>query len=171
VRLFLALEPPQALRERLGELADVAKVHCGGRRVPDESLHLTLAFLGEVPEARTEALSAWVARRPVSPGEWRLDAWGTFRGPGIVWVGGRWADRSLVQLHESLWDELEAFGFSDGPRHFMPHVTLLRRARQLETRNLPAVDLTWPWRRLSLVRSFTDNEGARYETLARSSAG
>ncbi|MDR9437939.1 MAG: RNA 2',3'-cyclic phosphodiesterase [Halomonas sp.] len=168
MRLFLALEPPHKLRERLSELAELAQDRCGGRRMPDDSLHLTLAFLGEVAEEQGAALSAWVGERPIPTGEWRLDAWGTFRRPGIVWVGGR--SPALERLHESLWAELSAFGFSGRAEHFVPHVTLLRRARQLETRSLPTIDLSWPWRRLSLVRSFTENDGARYETLARSPA-
>ncbi|MCL7941499.1 RNA 2',3'-cyclic phosphodiesterase [Halomonas sp. ATCH28] len=168
MRLFLALEPPDSLRERLGELADLAQARCGGRRMPDESLHLTLAFLGEVPEERVTALSAWVGERSIPSGEWRLDAWGTFRRPGIVWVGGREPDTALARLHGSLWDGLAAFGFNHRLEHFVPHVTLLRRARRLETRGLPTIDLAWPWRRFSLVRSFTENDGARYQTLARS---
>ncbi len=168
MRLFLALEPPLQLRSRLGELAELAQARCGGRRMPDASLHLTLAFLGEVAEARAAALSAWVGERSIPAGEWRLDAWGTFRRPGIVWVGSRSPDPALARLHAALWDELAAFGFNHRPGHFMPHITLLRRARRLETQGLPAVDLAWPYRRLALVRSYTENDGARYATLARS---
>lgn len=166
MRLFLALEPPDELRERLGELADLAQARCGGRRMPNASLHLTLAFLGNVAEERVPALSDWVRERPIPAGEWRLDAWGAFRRPGIVWVGGQTPDPALVRLHGSLWDGLASFGFNDRPGSFVPHITLLRRAQRLETRDLPAVDLTWPWQRLVLVRSFTRDDGARYETLA-----
>ena len=51
----------------------------------------------------------------------------------------------------------------------MPHVTLLRRARQLSIEALPPVDLAWRWRRLTLLRSFTLQDGPRYEVVARSS--
>ncbi|MGM0983238.1 MAG: RNA 2',3'-cyclic phosphodiesterase [Pseudomonadota bacterium] len=170
MRLFLALEPPETLRERLGELAEIAQARCGGRRMPDDSLHLTLAFLGEVAEERAAALAAWVGERSIPAGEWRLDAWGAFRRPGIIWVGGQTPDPTLVRLHASVWDELAAFGFKQRPGHFVPHVTLLRRALRLETSDLPAINLAWPWWQLSLVRSFTENDGARYQILARSPA-
>ncbi|WP_280547277.1 MULTISPECIES: RNA 2',3'-cyclic phosphodiesterase [unclassified Halomonas] len=168
MRLFLALEPPETLRQRLGELAELAQARCGGRRVSDASLHLTLAFLGEVEEERASELAEWVGAVAIPPGEWGLDNWGCFRRPGIVWVGGQ--SLALERLHASLWDGLASFGFSNRPEHFVPHVTLLRRARRLETLGLPALDLAWPYRRLSLVRSFTENDGPRYETLARSPA-
>ncbi|MGM0913707.1 MAG: RNA 2',3'-cyclic phosphodiesterase [Pseudomonadota bacterium] len=168
MRLFLALEPPPELRARLGELADLARTHCGGRRVPDASLHLTLAFLGEVEEDRAEALAEWLQGESPEGGEWRLDRWGTFRRPGIVWVGGRTPDATLTVLHEGLWDGLEALGHAGRPTRFVPHVTLLRRARHLATDGLPPVDLAWRWRRLTLLRSFTLDDGPRYEVLARS---
>ena len=168
MRLFLALMPPPALHRRLGELAERAHAHCGGRRVPDESLHLTLAFLGELPEEQAETLSAWVEGLDVPGGEWRLDAWGAFRRPGIVWVGGQTPDRALVTLQASLWHDLEQRGVTGRPSRFIPHVTLLRRARRLDTTGLSPPDLVWPYRQVALVRSFTDQDRARYQTLARS---
>nr|WP_205743620.1 RNA 2',3'-cyclic phosphodiesterase [Halomonas alimentaria] len=164
----MALEPPPALRARLGALADLAQAQCGGRRVPDESLHLTLAFLGEVETARAETLIEWLQGEAPQGGEWRLDRWGTFRRPGIVWVGGSTPDPALAALQARLWDGLEALGHGGPPTRFVPHITLLRRARRLSIEALPPVDLTWRWRRLTLLRSFTLDDGPRYEVLARS---
>ena len=170
MRLFLALMPPPALRRRLGELAERAHAHCGGRRVSDESLHLTLAFLGEIPDEQAEALSTWVEGLDVPGGEWHLDAWGAFRRPGIVWVGSQTPDRALVSLQAALWHDLERQGITGPPSRFIPHVTLLRGARRLETAGLTRPDLTWRYRQVALLRSFTDPHGARYTALARSPA-
>ncbi|MEQ5803808.1 RNA 2',3'-cyclic phosphodiesterase [Halomonas sp. H10-9-1] len=168
MRLFLALEPPPELRARLGALADIARARCGGRRVSDASLHLTLAFLGEVEAAQAEALVAWLQGETPAGGEWHLDCWGAFRRPGIVWVGGRTPDPALTALQARLWDGLERLGHGGRPSRFMPHVTLLRRSRHLSTEALPPVELAWRWRRLTLLRSFTLDDGPRYEVLARS---
>ncbi|MDY7116184.1 RNA 2',3'-cyclic phosphodiesterase [Halomonas sp. SSL-5] len=168
MRLFLAIEPPPELRARLGALADLARAQCGGRRVPDESLHLTLAFLGEVETARVEALTEWLQGVSPEGGEWRLDSWGTFRRPGIVWAGGKTPDPALTALQARLWDDLESLGLGGRPSRFVPHVTLLRRARRLALDALPPIALAWPWRRLTLLRSFTEQDGPRYEALARS---
>lgn len=171
MRLFLALVPPPELRERLAELADAAHARCGGRRMPDESLHLTLAFLGEVSPIRAEALSDWVGQRPIPPGRWRLDRWGRFPRPGILWLGSQEPDAALQGLHDALWNELEGLGLAGRPSRFVPHVTLLRRASRLEVRGLPDVDLEWAYTRFELVHSITDRRGARYRSLARSPAG
>ncbi|QFU03354.1 2'-5'-RNA ligase [Halomonas sp. THAF5a] len=168
MRLFLALMPPPVLRRRLGELADRAHARLGGRRVPDDSLHLTLAFLGEVPQAQGEALARWLETREIPAGEWRLDAWGAFRRPGIVWVGSRAPDRALAELQAALWNELEQQGIAGRPSRFIPHVTLLRRVPRLERAKPSPPDLVWPYRRVALLRSFTDRDRARYQILARS---
>lgn len=168
MRLFIALVPPPELRARLGELADLAHARCGGRRLPDASLHLTLAFLGEVDEKRAVALAGWVRSLEIVPGRWRLDHWGRFQRPGIVWVGGRHPDPPLAALQRRLWDELGPRGFGDGPARYIPHVTLLRRARSLATGRLPDIRLDWSYNQLELIHSITDDRGARYVTLARS---
>lgn len=166
MRLFLALNPPPVLRERLGALADIAHARCGGRRMPDHSLHLTLAFLGEVQETKVTELVEWVQDLTIEPGEWRLDGWGCFRRPSIVWVGGRQTDHGLARLQGRLWDALEARGFGIRPGGFTPHVTLLRRAVSLQLTHLPALDLDWFYNQLELIESFTDARGAHYRTLA-----
>ena len=168
MRLFLALVPPPALRERLGELADVAHARCGGRRMPDASLHLTLAFLGEVEQARAGELIDWVRGLVTPPGHWRLDVWGHFRRPGIVWVGSAAAEPDLQALHRRLWRDLACLGHGEPPTRFVPHVTLLRRARRLDSANLPDIRLDWAYHQIELIHSTVDQHGARYACLARS---
>jgi hypothetical protein len=51
MRLFVALDLPWPLRDRLGGLATGI---FGARWVPRENLHLTLRFIGEVPNWRAE---------------------------------------------------------------------------------------------------------------------
>ncbi|TLF53875.1 RNA 2',3'-cyclic phosphodiesterase [Halomonas urmiana] len=167
MRLFLALMPPPALRRRLGELADIAWPHCGGRRVPDDSLHLTLAFLGEQPEPRATEIGDWLARLTILPGQWRLDRWGGFRRPGIVWVGGAEGEAPLRDLQYQLWDGLEGMDLTGRPKHFAPHITLLRRAPRQPGPALPDVSLTWDYTRVELIQSFFTQGGSHYVSLAR----
>lgn len=64
-RLFLALWPTAAMQS---ELADAARAVMesarGGREIPRESLHLTLAFLGSVPEASLPTLRKLASATP-----------------------------------------------------------------------------------------------------------
>ncbi|MDN3555893.1 RNA 2',3'-cyclic phosphodiesterase [Halomonas maura] len=167
MRLFLALVPPPAQRRRLGELAERAQARCGGRRMPDDSLHLTLAFLGEQPLERAEAIGDWLARFSILPGRWRLDAWGHFRRPGIVWVGGAEGQPALGDLQRQLWDGLEELGISGRPERFAPHITLLRHARRPPGPELPRIAMAWDYTRVELIQSVVTQQGSRYRPLAR----
>ncbi|KAA0010737.1 RNA 2',3'-cyclic phosphodiesterase [Billgrantia pellis] len=167
MRLFLALMPPSELRQRLGELADAAHARCGGRRMPDDNLHLTLAFLGEVGEAQASELADWVGGQRIEPGRWHIDRWGCFRRPGIVWVGGG-PHPALSRLQEALWGTLETLGLGGRPARFVPHVTLLRRAATFERQGLPDVALAWSYNQIALIQSIIDDRGARYQALAES---
>lgn len=168
MRLFLALVPPPELRVRLGDLADLAHARCGGRRMPGSHLHLTLAFLGEVSPMRLEAVVHWVEQQAVPPGGWTLNEWGCFRTPRIVWIGGEQPDPALQRLHSKLWQALAALGFEGEPLRFVPHLTLIRRAERLDTRELPAFRIDWLYRQVELIHSVTGPGDSHYTTLARS---
>ncbi|CAM3903304.1 RNA 2',3'-cyclic phosphodiesterase [Vreelandella rituensis] len=170
MRLFLALLPAPELCKRFGRLAGIAHARCGGRRIPEPNMHLTLAFIGELERARAVKLAAWVQRLSIEPGHWRLDSWGSFRGPRIVWVGGQRPEPELTHLHQILWNALESRGIHGRPADYVPHVTLLRGADSLDTTPLPEFELEWHYHRLELVHSITDDQGARYTTLAHSNS-
>jgi 2'-5' RNA ligase len=55
-RLFVALDPPDDLRDTLARIADSVAAGSGGRAVSRENLHGTIVFLGDVDPARAPAL-------------------------------------------------------------------------------------------------------------------
>ena len=55
-RLFFALWPDDAARQRIAVLAEEFHHRYGGRRVATPSLHITLAFLGSTLDSRIPAL-------------------------------------------------------------------------------------------------------------------
>src|SRR4051812_6701846 len=61
-RLFFALWPDDAQRNALANATLEVVGASGGRPVPSRSLHITLSFLGSVPEARIPDLGS-IARR------------------------------------------------------------------------------------------------------------
>ena len=65
MRAFVALELPEAFADEVAGLARRLEATCAGRFVPAENHHLTLAFLGEVGEARARRAmeQAWKHNR------------------------------------------------------------------------------------------------------------
>ena len=63
MRLFIALDIPQEVRARISAFAERVRPLCPGARwARVEGLHVTLKFIGEIPDARlpeiTKALAA-----------------------------------------------------------------------------------------------------------------
>ena len=129
-RLFFALWPPAGARAALERLAaDVALVS-GGKAVEAGKIHLTLAFLGEVDEARRDALRGVAAALRARPFVLRLDRVGSFRRSRVAWAGASDVPAELRALQSSLEEALRAHGFDLEERPFRLHVTLARKTRE-----------------------------------------
>ncbi|SCK13071.1 RNA 2',3'-cyclic phosphodiesterase [Vogesella sp. LIG4] len=165
MRLFFAILPGRHLAGTLHGLARPLTRRCRGRLVPQGSLHLTLAFLGEVAPQRLDELRRIGSQLPHAAGApWQLDQVGSWHG-GIVWAGASQPCPALDELAAALRSALAAAGFGLEQRAYLPHVTLLRHARQL----LPThaiTPLAYPLRRISLMASTLTPQGAHYRELA-----
>ena len=87
MRLFFALWPSRAAAERLASAATDAAARLGGRPTRLETLHLTLAFLGEVADERVPGLLALATNLPAAPFELRIDQPGYWRRNCLFWAG------------------------------------------------------------------------------------
>ncbi len=105
-------------------------------------------------------------------GPLRLDRYGRFRGPQIVWAGPSAPVPWLEALQGWLWRALARQGFARPDEPFRPHVSLLRRAGPGALDALPTPrPLVWTPRRCVLVASDPRPDGSFYETLAGVRAG
>lgn len=171
-RLFFALWPSSAMAERLATLAKDCHASCGGRTMRRETLHLTLAFIGELDEARLPALRAaaatlFAAATGAAPKAFflSLDQLGYWPHNGIVWAGCSAPDAAVMSLADGLAATLQTAGFALEARAFLPHVTLLRDAKVAA---LPAMPLLpWPAHEVLLVRSDLSAGHAAYEIIDR----
>src|SRR5204862_7648135 len=125
-RLFFALWPDGAATSALASMGQALAGRTGGKPVPAGKIHLTLAFLGDIDDARLEAarLVGGTVREPAF--EMALDQAGSFRGARVAWAGCAAMPAGLARLQESLARELGAQGFTLEDRPFAPHVTLVR---------------------------------------------
>jgi 2'-5' RNA ligase len=173
MRAFVALPLPDDTADLLHRRAQGA----GVGRVPD-TLHLTLAFLGEQPEAALAALAGELDLI-VAPAP-RLD-W-----DAPEFLGGDRArvlalmvrpDPALMHLHARVRTAIRAAGLALPPDRFRPHVTLIRlpprpgpgtadRLQALIGRGISADIPPVTASRLVLYHSRLDRAGARHDELA-----
>lgn len=163
-RHFFAVWPDDAAARALHGAARAAQQSCGGRLMRRDTLHLTLAFLGDIADERVAA--AWRAAEDVvaEPFDLALDRLGYWKHNRILWAGG--VSPRLTLLADALGDRLRAAGFALETRPFVAHMTLLRDARCPATPEL-AAPVNWPVTEFALVESRLSPQGAAYEIIGR----
>lgn len=178
MRLFVALVPPEKLRRMLEERGRRLRECCqSGRVVPQEKIHLTLAFLGETDRRQAvERAMAWAGGASFSL---TTASPGRFPGKkGDLWWMGVEACPPLLALRRRLVRALGEEGvWLDDTKPFRAHLTLGR-----DLRPLPGADLTawaagcpprqWRVKELTLMESRQDSDGRlRYIPLFRYGLG
>jgi 2'-5' RNA ligase len=98
------------------------------------NLHLTLKFLGAVPEARIDSVADALTQASLdaSPFEAQIRGLGAFPSAGrprVVWAGVTDGASQMVELARRVDLALTALGFARDERPFSPHVTLGRVRR------------------------------------------
>lgn len=129
MRLFIAINFPNEIKDSLLSTISQLKQNCiGGNFTRYDNLHLTIAFLGEIPPAKIGKIKACMDSVSFSPFELTLSGIGRFKRTGgdIYWYG---IDRctTLNKIHEQLCSNLRNSGFEIEDRKFSPHLTLGRQ--------------------------------------------
>lgn len=173
IRAFVAIPLPGAVQEALAALAQMLPVP---RRLPSENLHLTLAFLGTLPEPVIEEahLAFGTIRAEAFP--LRLRGVATFGGgkPRSVHAGVEPEPR-LDRLQAKAVAAARRVGAPPEARRFVPHVTLARLkpgAADPVRLDYALLDLAgfsagpFAVDRFTLFRSHLGHGAAAYEALA-----
>jgi len=125
MRLFVALDLPYDLRQRLAGLAVGLQ---GARWVPPENYHVTLRFIGEAPSHRAEEIDLALAALRGRAFSLVVSGVGTFEKSGRVtalWAGVE-RNPALEHLQTKIETALQRAGVPTERRRFAPHITLAR---------------------------------------------
>jgi RNA 2',3'-cyclic 3'-phosphodiesterase len=166
-RLFFALWPPDEFRDQLVSATQSIARDSGGRVIPPENLHVTLLFLGQVSQARFEAVQQAAdlcANAPAFELRFdRVEVWGRANLLALTTtVTPSEAARLAEELRRPLRDELT----EKSEHEFRPHITLARdlpRRRRAE----PIQSLLVKVNEFVLVESRPGPGGSQYSVVAR----
>lgn len=127
IRLFTALEISDEAAERLARLQRGLE---GARWIERPDFHITLRFMGDVPEDVADDIDEALAEIPMTPFEVELEGLGEFGGkrPHTLYAGVKPSEplKILQGRHESA---MRRVGLKPETRNFTPHVTIARLGR------------------------------------------
>ncbi|MFO7278702.1 MAG: RNA 2',3'-cyclic phosphodiesterase [Pseudomonadota bacterium] len=171
-RLYFALWPSEEERKALVHATRKIVRAAGGRRMPPGNLHITLAFLGSVPERRIPELEAAAGRAaqafraaggvPVNVTLDRIEHWAK---PQIVGATTSLPPRAAADLASILRRELVAAGFAPDLKPFRAHVTLVRKVARRTMSDVEMPPVTWSFTGFALVESRTTPSGSLYSIV------
>ncbi|MBN1269094.1 MAG: RNA 2',3'-cyclic phosphodiesterase [Kiritimatiellae bacterium] len=182
LRTFVALEITDQVRASLAEVQ--ARLKAAGGKVswvPAGNIHLSLAFLGNIFETVVVPLGEALDRVAESIKPFSLDVagvgyFGSPKRPRVIWAGIEAPPAELDRLYAGVCAAVRAFDIPLEERPFKAHLTLGRvkaphnvgaltsAMGTVKNTRHGSVDV----RRLLLMRSQLDPQGARYSVLHES---
>jgi RNA 2',3'-cyclic 3'-phosphodiesterase len=132
LRAFIALEIPPKVQEDLYRATSNLRRGTGSliRWVPEENMHLTLKFLGDISPANVEFLTQMIRTEAEACNcfEIRLTGLGIFpnsKRPRVIYIGIQ-APAELESLQHAVESGTRRLGYESEDRSFSPHLTIGR---------------------------------------------
>lgn len=126
MRLFISINFDEKTKENILLVQKRLRILGKGRFASPNNLHLTLAFLGEVPEERLQELEILMDEIVVPEMQLTFCEVGTFRNESELWWIGIRQNEKLMQLQSELVAKLKVAGFTPDSKRFRPHITIAR---------------------------------------------
>ncbi|MCC9643815.1 RNA 2',3'-cyclic phosphodiesterase [Rhodopirellula sp. JC740] len=183
IRTFVAIPLPSDIARTASRwMAETKTPGDGIKWVPEENLHLTLKFLGEVDNVETPAVCNTVEDACEELDPFPLTLGGAsgipvIDRPRVLTIDVDDPTSSLVQLVADLEKRFAALGYKPESRDYRPHLTVGRTRSGTRRANSAVVDR---WRRfaddevgemtvneLHVVGSFLEKHGPSYNVLGR----
>ena len=125
IRLFISIEIPPIIRALLQAMG--RSLH-GARGVPEDQIHITLRFIGEVEGSVLQDIHEKLSSVHFDPFSIKIKGVGHFppRGkPRVVWAGIE-QNEHLTRLKKKIDAALNQAGLPPDDRKFAPHITIAR---------------------------------------------
>lgn len=179
MRAFIAIEIPAEVRDVLAACcAELAKLPATASWTKPGNIHLTLKFLGEIPEESQSSIHQAMQRAATGIGSFglKLQGLGAFpnlRRPRVLWAGLGGEVEAAKDLQSRLEEECSKIGLPRDDKKFSPHLTLARLKEVHDPRRWTQgveayriAEKSFQVAALKLFRSELHPQGAQYTVLA-----
>lgn len=179
IRTFIAVEIPQEIKEIIADFQkSLAEERFPIRWVKPDNIHLTLKFIGEIPESVIAEIEQNIFHAPpiCEPFEITISGTGVFpymRKPRVFWLGITNGTEELVGLAQLVEEKLVPFNIKKEKRKFRSHLTIGRFKKAARVTGLGrflSPDIlyagTFKVREIILMKSVLKPSGAEYSRIA-----
>ena len=126
MRLFISINFDGDTKNRIIRVQDKLREMGRGNFTREENLHLTLAFLGEVPADRVDDVKHAMDNIAVHKMKLQFADTGCFARDSELWWIGITENKTLSGLQRALVREIKDRNLPVDSKKFRPHITLVR---------------------------------------------
>ena len=132
IRSFLAFELPTEIKEVLNRVyVEMSRSPLDVRWVRTEGIHLTVVFMGDIPESNISPMGGQIGGVCAGYGPFTISLknMGCFpnsRNPRVLWIGVEGDLERMSRFRDEIQRKLVPFGIQEEKRDFRPHLTLGR---------------------------------------------
>jgi len=167
MRLFVAVNFNETVKKQIVQVQDMLREHSvKGNFTLQENIHLTLVFLGELPENKIDSIKKIISGVEFEPFQITFSHTGSFeRDDGrLFWLGIEQCDE-LLNIQKKLVARLLESKFKIENRKFVPHLTLSRKTITKSTFNKQNLDIKSTVEKISLMKSERINNKLTYTEI------
>jgi len=175
-RLFISLNIPDNIIDRLVELRKLCWDDDNLKWEPKEKLHVTLKFIGDVNQSKTDELIDRLRFiNDYSAFDCILENFGFFFRdgiPSILWAGLNIA-KTIIKLNKQIEEALDALSIISDKKKFKPHITLTRLRKDpgndfVNTfKNFSFEPIIFQSNSITLYKSVLEPKGSRYQEIKK----
>ncbi len=131
VRAFVGIDIDEAVRQKLVAVQEqLAATGPQLKLVEPPNIHVTMKFLGEVPEDKISTIADALGKAVAGTAQFNIDVRGIGVFPNlryirVVWAGVAEGRDEVIGLQQKIEHELGPLGFRS-ERDFVPHLTIAR---------------------------------------------
>jgi 2'-5' RNA ligase len=149
MRTFIAIDFPPEIIQKIEKIIAYFKTQTQDdtlKWVTANNLHLTIKFLGEIPDEKLDQVKAILtdSLRNQSVFNIKIEGLGMYpneHNPRVIWLGIT-AEEALIDLHQTLDSALEAVDIKREKREFSPHLTIARVRRRTKRSKIKEIGET-----------------------------
>ncbi|QOJ78264.1 RNA 2',3'-cyclic phosphodiesterase [Infirmifilum lucidum] len=178
LRVFVAVkvDRPEVVAKIKVFQEELERAGLKAKFVEAENLHITLQFIGEIPQEKVQSIKVKLREVRASPFVMELEGVGAFpslKNPRVVWIGVKRGAEELSQLAHKVSQAILATGVRVEREEFIPHLTIARvkaplngEARRIIEGNSATLFGEQDVTRFYLVKSTLTPRGSIYTDLA-----